>query len=114
VKWVAYIGAFFNKEFAANAIYNSVRTEYLRLRRSAKAQRGTPPLVCWVYKDWDGDYAMSYSKYKVEYVSVSGCGTDGSCGQRLHLLAAANRHSQEVTSHIGGLLRCMPAGQLLS
>lgn len=73
VKWAAYIGAFFNKEYAANALYNTVRTNYMRLRRSALAQRGTPPVVCWVYKDWDGDYAMSYSKYKMEYVAVSLC-----------------------------------------
>lgn len=71
VKWAAYLGAFFNKEYAANALYNEVRRSYTSLRRSALAQRGDPPLVCWVYRDWNNHYAMSYSAYKVEYVTVS-------------------------------------------
>lgn len=55
VKWGAYVGAFFNKEFTANALYTDVRRSYVSLRRSALAQRGEPPLVCWVYKDWNGE-----------------------------------------------------------
>jgi len=70
-KWLAYAAAFFNKEYQANLVYNAIKDSYLGLRRQALAQRGTPPLVCWVYKDWDGNYAMSFSKYKVEYVNVS-------------------------------------------
>jgi hypothetical protein len=101
VKWVAYIGALFNKEFAANALYNLVRTNYMRLRRSALAQRGTPPTVCWVYKDWDGDYAMSYSKYKVEYVSVSVAGP--ACGACVSLgeLSDAARRSPRTLGGFG-------------
>lgn len=72
VKWGAYVGAFFNKEFTANALYTDVRRAYTSLRRSALAQRGDPPLVCWAYKDWNNNYAMSYSKYKVEYVLDAG------------------------------------------
>lgn len=70
-KWLAYAAAFFNKEYQASLVYNAIKDSYLGLRREALAQRGTPPLVCWVYKDWDGDYAMTFSKYKVEYVNVS-------------------------------------------
>lgn len=66
------MAAFFNREVAATNLYTTVRRDYLELRREALAQRGEPPLVCWVYKDWDGDYAMSFAAYKKEYVTVSG------------------------------------------
>jgi hypothetical protein len=55
VKWGAYVGAFFNREFTANALYTDVRRAYTSLRRSALAQRGDPPLVCWAYKDWNSE-----------------------------------------------------------
>lgn len=72
LKWIAYVAAFFNKEYAANAVYSTVRANYLNLRRDVITTplQGEPPLVCWVYKDWDGDFAMSYAQYKVEYVKV--------------------------------------------
>jgi hypothetical protein len=77
VKWLAYVAAFFNKEFAANAVYAQVRDSYMRLRRDALAALGQPPLVCWVFKDWDGHYAMSFAPYKMEYVTVSPCRHEG-------------------------------------
>lgn len=73
LKWIAYVAAFFNKEYAANAVYNTVRANYLNLRREVLTTAppgGEPPRVCWVYKDWDGDFAMSYAQYKVEYIKV--------------------------------------------
>lgn len=73
VKWLAYVGAFFNKEYAANAVYAQVRNAYMSLRRDALAALGQPPLVCWVFKDWDGNYAMSYAPYKMEYITVRAC-----------------------------------------
>jgi hypothetical protein len=40
--------------------------------RSLKATSpATPtPLVCWVYQDWEGDFAMSFADYKVAYITV--------------------------------------------
>lgn len=72
LKWIAYIAAFYNKEYAANAVYNTVRASYLALRRDVLLTAAPQtPLVCWVYKDWDGDFAMSFAQYKVEYIRVS-------------------------------------------
>lgn len=52
-------------------MYNAVRTEYLSLRQAVLTNPlQTPPLVCWVGIDWQGDYAMSFAQYKVEYIRV--------------------------------------------
>lgn len=66
------MSAFFNKETAASALYTTIRDNYVGLRQAALAVRGAAPLVCWVYKDWEGDFAMSFASYKMEYVMVSG------------------------------------------
>lgn len=74
-KWLQYIGAFYNKEDQANKLYLAIRDSYNDLRRAVRTYRsnagGTLPLVCWVYLDWDGDFAMSFADYKVAYVNVS-------------------------------------------
>jgi hypothetical protein len=52
-------------------VYNAVRKEYLSLRQAVLTNPlQPPPLVCWVGIDWEGDYAMSFAQYKVEYIRV--------------------------------------------
>lgn len=73
-KWLYYISAFFNKEDAANRLYVKIRDAYNELRRQVKiaAAGSTAPLVCWVYQDYEGDYAMSFAEYKVAYMADAG------------------------------------------